>query len=109
MLNYRESSTHHMALSSSQTRYLRSLAHDLSPVILLGNKGASDAVTKELGLALSQHELVKVKLSGADKDERLAQIATLVEATDAETIHQIGHVVVLFRRNIDEPKIALPR
>jgi RNA-binding protein len=98
-----------MALSSSQIRYLRSLAHDLSPVILLGNKGASEAVTKELGMALSQHELVKIKLSGGDKDERNAQIATLVEGTDAETIHQIGHVVVLFRRNIDEPKIALPR
>lgn len=98
-----------MALSSSQVRYLRSLAHDLSPVILLGNKGASDAVTKELGLALDQHELVKVKLSGGDKDERSAQIAVLTAGTKAETIHQIGHVVVLFRRNIDEPKIALPR
>jgi RNA-binding protein len=109
MLNYRELSTHHMALSSSQIRYLRSLAHDLSPVILLGNKGATDAVTKELGLALDQHELVKVKLSGGDKDERLTQIAVLTAGTHAETIHQIGHVVVLFRRNVDEPKIALPR
>jgi len=98
-----------MALSSSQIRYLRSLAHDLSPVILLGNKGASESVTKELGLALNQHELVKVKLSGGDKDERQAQIAVLTEGTQAETIQQIGHVVVLFRRNIDEPKIALPR
>jgi RNA-binding protein len=109
MLNDSESSTHDMALSSSQIRYLRSLAHDLSPVILLGNKGASDAVTKELGLALSQHELVKVKLSGGDKEERQAQIAVLTEGTQAETIQQIGHVVVFFRRNIDEPKIALPR
>ena len=98
-----------MALSSSQIRYLRSLAHDLSPVILLGNKGASDAVAKELGLALSQHELVKVKLSGADKAERQVQIDALIAGTQAEAIHRIGHVVVLFRRNIDEPKIALPR
>jgi len=58
---------------------------------------------------LSQHELVKVKLSGGDKDERQAQIDTLTAGTEAETIHKIGHVVVLFRRNVDEPKIALPR
>jgi len=109
MLNDSELSTFSMALSSSQIRYLRSLAHDLNPVIMLGNKGATEAVAKELGLALSQHELVKVKLSGGDKDERAAQIAMLTEGTQAETIHQIGHVVVLFRRNIDEPKIALPR
>lgn len=98
-----------MALSPSQIRYLRSLAHDLSPVVLLGNKGASDAVVKELGQALDIHELVKVKLSGGDKDERQAQIDVLTHGTGAEPIHQIGHVVVLFRRNTDEPKIALPR
>ncbi|HWU78216.1 MAG TPA: ribosome assembly RNA-binding protein YhbY [Rhodanobacter sp.] len=98
-----------MALSSSQIRYLRSLAHDLSAVILLGNKGASEAVVKELNQALDIHELVKVKLSGGDKDERQAQIEVLREGTQAEKIHQIGHVVVLFRRNADEPKIALPR
>jgi len=98
-----------MALSPSQIRYLRSLAHDLSPVVLLGNKGASDAVVKELGLALDIHELVKVKLSGGDKAERQAQIDVLTGGTGAENIHQIGHVVVLFRRNTDEPKIALPR
>ena len=98
-----------MALSPSQRRYLRSLAHDLSPVILLGAKGATDAVLKELDLALSHHELVKVKLSGGDKDERQQQIEFLSQGTRAESVQQIGHVVVLFRRNEDEPKLALPR
>ncbi|MEO7065806.1 MAG: ribosome assembly RNA-binding protein YhbY [Rhodanobacter sp.] len=98
-----------MALTSSQTRYLRSLAHDLSAVILLGAKGATEAVVKELNQALSQHELVKVKLSGGDSEQRKTQIDVLVAGTAAQTIHQIGHVVVLFRRNDDEPKIALPR
>lgn len=98
-----------MPLTSSQIRYLRSLAHDLSPVVMLGNKGATEAVTRELGQALDIHELVKVKLSGGDKDERQVQVDVLTKATGAETIHQIGHVVVLFRRNADEPKIALPR
>jgi RNA-binding protein len=98
-----------MALSPSQSRYLRSLAHDLSPVILLGNKGATEAVVKELNLALDIHELVKVKLSGGDKAERQAQIEVLTAGTQAEKIHEIGHVVVVFRRNAEEPKIALPR
>jgi RNA-binding protein len=98
-----------MTLSSPQIRYLRSLAHDLSPVVLLGAKGATAAVVKELDQALDIHELVKVKLSGGDKDGRQAQIDVLTTGTQAQTIHQIGHVVVLFRRNDDEPKIALPR
>ena len=98
-----------MALSPSQRRYLRSLAHDLHPVILLGAKGATEAVVKELGLALDHHELVKVKLSGGDKDERREQLAVLVDGTGAEAVQEIGHVVVLFRRNADDPKLALPR
>lgn len=98
-----------MALSPSQRRYLRSLAHDLKPVILLGAKGATDAVVKELDLALSHHELVKIKLSGGDKEERREQIAFLIDGTQAENIQEIGHIVVLFRRNEDEPKLALPR
>jgi len=98
-----------MALSPSQRRYLRSLAHDLNPVILLGAKGATEAVVKELNQALDRHELVKVKLSGGDRDERKAQITFLVDGTGAEDVQQIGHVVVLFRRNADDPKLALPR
>ena len=98
-----------MALSPSQRRYLRSLAHDLHPVILLGAKGATEAVLKELDLALSHHELVKVKLSGGDKEERDAQISFLAGGTRAESVQQIGHIVVLFRRNEDDPKLALPR
>lgn len=98
-----------MSLTSTQIRYLRSLAHDLSPVVLLGNKGATEAVVNELNQALNIHELVKVKLSGGDKDDRQAQIDVLTKGTQAEQIHQIGHVAVLFRRNTDEPKIALPR
>lgn len=96
-------------LSPTQRRYLRSLAHDLRPVILLGNKGATEAVAKELGQALDIHELVKVKLSGGDKDERQEQIAFLAGQTGAETVQEIGHVVVLFRRNEQDPKLALPR
>jgi RNA-binding protein len=98
-----------MAISPSQRRYLRSVAHDLHPVILLGAKGATEAVVKELDLALAHHELVKVKLSGGDKEERDAQIDILIKGTGAEDVQQIGHIVVLFRRNEDDPRLALPR
>lgn len=98
-----------MALSPSQRRYLRSLAHDLNPVILLGTKGATEAVRKELDLALTQHELVKVKLSGGDREERQAQLDFLMAGCAAEPVQQIGHTAVLFRRNADEPRLALPR
>lgn len=101
--------TARVPLTQSQRRYLRGMCHDLKPVVMLGNKGVTDAVKTELGSTLDHHELVKVKLSGGDRDERQQQLDALLEATGAELVQQIGHVVGLFRRNADNPKLALPR
>ena len=98
-----------MTLTSSQNRYLRGLAHQTKAIILLGTKGATAAVIKELDQALEHHELVKVRLSGSDKGECQAQTDSLSDGTRSQTVHHVGHTVLLFRRNADAPKIALPR
>ena len=98
-----------MSLTSSQRRYLRGLAHALKPVLLLGGKGVTPSVLSELEHALDDHELIKVKLAGADRDEREAALAQLLDAGRAEAVQRIGHVAVLYRRNEEQPKIALPR
>ncbi len=96
-------------LTHGQLRYLRGLCHHLKPVILLGNKGVTAAVKAELDLSLDHHELLKVKLSGADREERQRQLDDLLEASGAELVQQVGHVASLFRRNADKPRLALPR
>ncbi|HQX32759.1 ribosome assembly RNA-binding protein YhbY [Dokdonella sp.] len=98
-----------MTISPSQKRYLRGLAHSLSPVILLGQKGVSPSLIAELKLALDHHELLKVRLSGADKEERAAQLGALVEASGAEIVQLIGHTASLWKRNEKEPRLPLPR
>jgi RNA-binding protein len=98
-----------MALTSSQVRYLRSLAHSLKPVLLMGGKGVTEGVLKELEQALDDHELIKVKLSGGDHAARAADLAKLVESSHAEAVQTIGHIAVLFRRNDEKPGIALPK
>ncbi len=104
-----ENSRNVMSLTHSQIRYLRGLAHDLNPVILVGNKGVTPALIKEFGAALAQHELVKVKIAGEDRTARKQQIDELAEHVGAEVVQRIGHVASYFRRNKDEPKIALPK
>lgn len=96
-----------MSLSANQRRYLRQLAHPLKPVVMLGAKGATEAVCKELNLALEQHELVKVKLSG-DREQRAAELEKLLAATGAESVQTIGHVASLYRPNSEQPRLALP-
>ena len=97
-----------MNLKPTQKRYLRSQAHHLKPVLQSGNKGVTPAFIAEVGVALDQHELIKVKIAAGDREERGAMIDELVAGTGASIVQTIGHFVVLFRRNRDEPKIALP-
>src|SRR5690606_23218461 len=75
-----------MLLTPFQKRYLRGLAHSLSPIVLLGQKSVTPNVINELVLAIGHHELVKVKLSGGDREERAAQIEALCTGAACELV-----------------------
>lgn len=98
-----------MSLTANQKRYLRGIAHHLHPLITLAEKGPSDAVLKELEIALLAHELVKVRISAPDRETAALWMDRLLEATAARLVQKIGHVVTLYRRHPSEPKLSLPR
>jgi RNA-binding protein len=98
-----------MPLSSHQKRYLRGIAHALDPVIMVGQKGVTPALLKEFDGALIHHELVKVKLADADRDDRAETIEALCESSKSELVQTIGRVASFYRRNPKQPKIELPR
>jgi len=97
-----------MALKNSQIRYLRGLCHALKPVILVGQKGVTDALFAELDAALTHHELVKVKIAAEDRESRDQLGADLAKRAKAEGVQKVGHVGCLFRRNDEKPRVALP-
>ena len=76
---------------------------------MVGQDGLKDSVLAELDAALTAHELVKVKVAAADREQRAGMIAELAAASGAELVQSIGHMATLFRRNSKKPKIALPR
>jgi len=90
-----------MSLSSQQVRALRAETHrlKLKPVVMIGQHGLSENVMMELEQALAHHELIKIRIPAADKSEKSELIDTLCEQLKADLIQQIGHVVVLFRKN----------
>jgi RNA-binding protein len=96
------------ALSNAQKRYLRGLAHDLKPVVMVGARGVGAALLAELDQALELHELIKVKVAAEDRGQRDEWIAALVEGAGAELVARIGHVAVLYRRS-KEPQVILPK
>jgi RNA-binding protein len=97
------------ALSNPQKRYLRGLAHDLKPVIMVGAKGVSDNVVAETGLAIERHELIKVRVAAGDRELRDQWITDLCERSGADLVARIGNIAVLYRRSQDNPLIVLPK
>lgn len=97
-----------MELTEKQRRHLKGLAHPLKPVILMGNSGLTPAVVAETQRALSDHELIKVRLPGLEREQRDAQLARLADETGSALVTRIGHVAVLYRPRPDLPKILLP-
>tara|TARA_B100000768_G_C10924163_1_gene226874 strand:- start:65 stop:358 length:294 start_codon:yes stop_codon:yes gene_type:complete len=97
-----------MAVNDKQKSYLRGLAHALKPVVMVGNKGLTDTVLAEVENALNHHELIKVKVSGAEKTDRLKLVGTISDSTNAQLITTIGHISVFYRMS-KEVKIKIPK
>ena len=98
-----------MSLLEIQKRQLRKLGHNLKPVVMIGNNGLTDAVCNELDLSLSHHELLKVKVTAADREERDSIIHTLCDRSSAELVQRVGHVALIYRHNPQNPKIHLSK
>jgi len=96
-----------IGLTPQQKKYLRGLAHHIKPVVMVAGKGLTDNVLHEIDLALLHHELIKVRLrvSPAEQTQFSERILT---ASNAERIHTVGQILVLYRRNADDPKLSLP-
>ncbi|HEY4529315.1 MAG TPA: ribosome assembly RNA-binding protein YhbY [Luteimonas sp.] len=96
-------------LTAAQNRFLRGQAHGLKAMLQVGGKGVTDALVAEIDGALEHHELIKVKVGAADREERDALIGDLAQRTGAALVQRIGHVAVLYRPNPEKRQIVLPR
>lgn len=97
-----------MKLTEKQRKHLRGLGHALNPVIHLGKGGASEAVIAQTDEALTAHELVKVRATGLEREERDAALELLAQRTKSEMAGKIGHTALLYRRNAQKPRVVLP-
>ncbi len=90
-------------LSSSQRSYLRSQAHHLEPVVLIGKHGITDGTIESINRVLEARELIKIKFREF-KDEKLSLSEKIVELTNSQVVGVIGHTVIIFRQNPDSDK-----
>lgn len=88
-----------MPISTERKKQFRTIGHKLNPIVTIAGNGLSDGVLTELNRALDDHELIKVKLALAEREERKELVAELAQLPNVELIQEIGKVVILYRAN----------
>jgi RNA-binding protein len=79
------------------------MAHTLRPVVQFGKNGLTETVLGEIDAVLSDHELIKVQ-AVASKEGTQEIGRQIEEATGAEVVGLIGHILILYRQNRDPAK-----
>lgn len=102
-------------LTPTERKNHRADAHHLSPVVMIGNDGLTQAIIKETDLALNAHGLIKIRVLCDDRQQRETIFQTLADQLNAAPIQHIGKLLVLWRpkpekeKKIDEDRMPGPR
>ncbi len=93
-----------LKLSAAQRSLLRSQAHSLNPVVMIGEAGLSDAVLKEINVNLNAHGLIKIRILGDDRLARIDMLQTICQQLNAAPIQHIGKLLVIYRPKKESDK-----
>ena len=90
-------------MNSKQRSKLRSLAHHLKPIVVIGKDGLTKGAISSINRALDAHELIKVKFS-QNKESKKALVKSSGDALSAFIIGDVGHTIIMFRAQKDRDK-----
>jgi RNA-binding protein len=85
--------------ANQDIKQLRAIGHKLKPVVTIAGKGLTEGVINELDRALTDHELIKVKLAVGSREARVEIAKQISAQSGAEIVQSIGNVIVLLRRS----------
>lgn len=97
-----------MSLNKKQIQYLKGVAHNLKPIVLLGSNGLTEAVVAEIDSALEHHELIKVKIPTDDREVKGLIVDAICRETEATKVQVIGKTLIIYRK-AQEPKLSIPK
>ena len=86
-----------VVLTPRERAHLKGRAHSLEPTVLVGNAGLTEAVAAEVERALAAHELIKVRINGADREGRDVLCEAIRARADAAEVQRVGKILVLWR------------
>lgn len=89
-------------LTPAQRREMRATAHHLQPVVTIAGNGLTPTVVEEIERSLQAHELIKIKVHGAERDQREELMTEVCAALGASPVQHIGTILVVWRKRREE-------
>ena len=86
-----------LQLSSVARRELRARAHNLNPVVSIAENGLTAGVLNEIDVNLKAHELIKVRVHGDSREDRVAYLEQICADLNAAPVQHIGKLLVVYR------------
>jgi putative YhbY family RNA-binding protein len=86
-----------LKLTPAERSELRSQAHGLKPIVLIGDAGLTPAVMKEIDAGLNVHGLIKVRVFGDDRDARVGMYEAICAELGAVPVQNMGNLLVIYR------------
>ena len=83
-------------LNSAQRKELRSMAHHLDPVVIIGINGVTETVIESVDKALEARELIKIRFNEFKKEKKKLT-EEIVRETESGLAGIIGHVRQSYR------------
>ena len=90
-----------MPLDKKTRKKYRSIGHHLDPVVIVAN-GLTENVLAEISRALTDHELIKVRIVSEDREDRKALIGEICENQEAELVQIIGKIALIYRKAVEQ-------
>ena len=84
-------------LNPAERQALKARAHKLEPVVMIGAEGLTEAVIQEIDRNLTAHELIKIRVLDANRDERDDLFGLVCASSGASPVQHIGKIFVIFR------------
>ncbi|MDL2310513.1 ribosome assembly RNA-binding protein YhbY [Peptostreptococcaceae bacterium OttesenSCG-928-C18] len=95
-------------INPKQRSYLKGLAHNMEPLLIIGKGGVSENTLKQLDDLLEKRELVKIKILNNNLDDKNELVEIILSNLKADFVQLIGSKFTVYRE-AKESKIELPK
>jgi RNA-binding protein len=96
-------------LTPAFRRELRARAHHLHPVVAIGQHGLTPPVLHEIDVALTAHELIKLRVFSDDRSERETLLGRICDELSCAPVQHLGKLLVLWRKREEPQVVDAPR